>query len=288
MIFLCIMMVVFYGFLIKSEVPYLALFKKSKVSTMRLYFKQTRYFNLKFQVLMVVLMSAVILLVGLLFYLPWSYIIMLLVFVLCCYPVFLLWVLSHQYYGAEFEQLTAFLQHFLAHFKTNQKVLLSLVESQQYVSGKLLTLVQDAIAALETHGDAGQALNGIVAAYPHFIVHNVQSWITAAEVHGVADCKEAFELLEDDIDDWIEDTHLNMMTLHQTKSKVLVLAGVALLIALFNQVMLGGVLDLEVNTLYNQVMFMFLLMELTTVLMVYRYLKGSWIIKGECLWKKSS
>ena len=69
------------------------------------------------------------------------------------------------------------------------------------------------------------------------------------------------------------------------KNKILTLCGISLVIALFNQVMLQSVLDLDMNVIYNNVILMFLLINLGTILMVYRFLKASWILKGECLWK---
>lgn len=285
MIIICIVALIIYVFLLKSEVPLIRLFKRQDVSVKRMYLNDAKYLDSKYQMLVLFIITVLIVLMGLMFHLPFNYIMILLIFSFLTYPIFMIWLMQHHYHSQEFEQLTAFLQHFLAHFKTNHKVLLSLIESRQYVKGNLLKLVDEAIASLKESGDASSAFQLIASAYPHFIVYNLQTWIASAEVYGVEDCLDAIELLEDDIDDWIEDTHLNIMGLHQMKNKILTLCGISLVIALFNQVMLQSVLDLDMNVIYNNVILMFLLINLGTILMVYRFLKASWILKGECLWK---
>ncbi len=274
--------------LTKNDIPIVKLLKGNFSSLKHIYKNLTFDFNIKYQTLMFVLVCIVLVVISLLFYLPPKHMFVLLGFVGISYPIITLWQLQHRFHAHDFEQITSFLQHFLAHFKSHNKVLLGLVECREYVEDDMLVLLDQAVNTLEKSGDAEKAFEIISSKYPHFIVYNIQTWITSAEMYGVDDCKEAVELLEDDIDDWIEDTHLYVMSLHQMKNKIITLSLLSMVIALFNQVMLKTFMDLSQASVYHNVIFIFLLIILFTILMGYRFLKDSWISKGECLWKKVS
>lgn len=288
MAFISVLGLIAFVLLIKNDIPFSKLLKGNLSSIKHIYRNLRFEFNLKYQLLMFGLICIVLIVVSLLFYLPIEHMLILLGFVVICYPIITLWQLQHRFHAHDFEQITSFLQHFLAHFKSHNKVLLALVECKEYVEDEILVLVNSAIKILEISGDAEKAFEIISIKYPHFIVYNIQTWITSAEMYGVDDCKEAIELLEDDIDDWIEDTHLYVMSLHQMKNKIVTLSVLSMIIALFNQMMLKTFMDLSQANVYHNVIFIFLLIVLFTILMGYRFLKDSWISKGECLWKKVS
>lgn len=272
----------------RSDIPLKMLLKGNLKGVHRIYVKHHFKFNLKYQLFMVALLVIGIIVLSLMFHLPRTYIVALVSLCLVSYPMIVLWQAQHVYHAHEFEQITSFLQHFIAHFKSHSKVLLALNQSREFASGELVLLVDRAIKELNQHGDASKAFRIISTRYPHFIVVNIETWIAAAEMYGVDDCKDAVELLEDDIDDWIEDTHLYVLSLHQMKMKILVLTGLSVIIALFNQNMLSSFMDLSSKAMYHNIIFIFLIIILFTVLMVFRFLKESWIAKGECLWKESS
>ncbi len=274
--------------LIKIDIPLRLLFTGNIKEIKYLYVKYHFVFKAKYQLFMYTLLSVCSVVLGLLFHLPWNLISLIVGFCWITYPILVLWQLQHRYHAHEFEQITSFLQHFIAHFKSNSKVLLALYETKTYLSGEMLRLVQEAIVELELNGDANIAFSKITKEYPHFIVWNIQTWISSAELYGVEDCKESVELLEDDVDDWIEDTQMHIISLYQMKNKILLLSIIALMIALFNQRMLSSFMDLASISIYHNVIFIFLLSILFTILMAYRFLRQSWIAKGECLWKESS
>jgi hypothetical protein len=274
--------------LVKIDIPIRVLITGKFKAIKYLYVKHHFVFKAKYQFFMYLLLSICSIVIGLVFYLPISLIATIVGFCWASYPVLVLWQLQHRYHANEFEQITSFLQHFIAHFKSNSKVLLALYETKSYLSGKMLKLVEEAIGDLELNGNANDAFARITKEYPHFIVWNIQTWITSAELYGVDDCKEAVELLEDDIDDWIEDTQMHILSMYQMKNKILLLSIIAIMIALFNQRMLSSFMDLTSQTVYHHVVFIFLLSILFTILMAYRFLRQSWIVKGECLWKESS
>src|SRR5690554_355222 len=285
---ICFMGLLVFITLIKSDIRLSQIFRGNFKVNQHAYKNLKFNFNLHYQLLMFGLLCIVLIVVSLLFYLPIRHMLLLLGFVGVSYPVITLWQLLYRFHANDFEQITSFLQHFLAHFKSDNKVLLALVECREYVEEEMGDLLECAIKELEISGDAEKAFEIISSKYPHFIVYNIQTWITSAELYGVDDCKEAIELLEDDIDDWIEDTHLYIMSLNQMKNKIVTLSALSLIIALFNQMMLKTFMDLSQADVYHNVIFIFLLIILFTIMMGYRFLKDSWISKGECLWKKAS
>lgn len=198
-------------------------------------------------------------------------------------PIVWLWQAQFQYHALEFEQLTTFMQHFIAYFKSNEKVLLSMIESSKYIEGPLKEIVEDAIECLKNHGDTSAAFEKIAQRYPHFIIVNCQIWAATAEQFGFDQSKEAIELLEDDIDDWIEDTWLTIKNRLQMKNRILLMCGLSALIALFNQSLLSSMLDLQNVRIYHSVIMLFMMTLHVTILIAYRLIKTRWISKGECL-----
>jgi hypothetical protein len=217
------------------------------------------------------------------FYLPTINTTVLLIICIVSMPIVWIWQAQFQFYASEFEQITTFLQHFIAYFKSSEKVLLSLNESVVYVDGELRKVVEDAIENLKNTGDTSKAFDIITSKYPHFIVNNCQIWVATAEKFGFEQSKEAIELLEDDIDDWIEDTMLFIRNRLQMKNRILLMCGMSVVIALFNQNLLGSFLDLHQVPIYHHVIMLFLMSLHFTILMAFRLIKGRWIAKGECL-----
>jgi len=217
------------------------------------------------------------------FYLPALNTTVLLIICLLSMPIVWIWQAQFQFHALEFEQITTFLQHFIAYFKSSEKVLLSLGESAVYVEGELKKIVEDAIEHLKNTGDTNGSFDLITSRYPHFIVSNCQIWVATAEQFGFDQSKEAIELLEDDIDDWIEDTMLFIRNRLLMKNRILLMCGMSAVIALFNQNLLNSFLDLHSVSIYHHVITLFLMSLHFTILMAFRLIKGRWIAKGECL-----
>ena len=240
-------------------------------------------YNPKKQGLMFLLISIALFWLSNQFFLPTHYSMVLLSLGWISLPMVWLWQAQFQYHALEFEQITTFMQHFIAYFKSSEKVLFSLSESVRYVEGPLKKVIEDAIEHLQNQGDTGSAFGIITQRYPHFIVYNCQIWVATAEQFGFEQSKEAIELLEDDIDDWIEDTWLAVRNRLQIKNRILLMCGLSALIALFNQNLLNSLIDLQHTEIYHSVIMLFLLSLHITVLMAFRLIKNRWINKGECL-----
>lgn len=277
-----------YASLIKGDIPLSYLFKGQFHAIKQIYVDTNFTFQLKAQLIVYGLLTVVVIVVALLFQLPKQNITSLLVICWIGYPIYLLWHLNFQYHSHQFNQLTAFLQHFLAHFQASSKVYLALEESLIITQGKLKKIVKKALDDLYISGDINQSFGLITHEYPHFILHNIQTWIASAETYGLDQSKEAIALIHDDIDDWIEDTNLYIQQLIQMRNKILILTMLSLLIAIFNQNMLSSFMDLSIHSIYHSVIYGFLLILIFTFLMATKMLSGSWLLKGECLWNKSS
>jgi hypothetical protein len=124
------------------------------------------------------------------FYLPTINTTVLLIICLVSMPIVWIWQAQFQFHALEFEQITTFLQHFIAYFKSSEKVLLSLNESVVYVDGELRKVVEDAIEHLKNTGDTSKAFDIITSKYPHFIVNNCQIWVATAEQFGLNKAKK--------------------------------------------------------------------------------------------------
>ena len=277
-----------YANLIKKDIPLSYIFKGKFKAIKQIYLEADYTFHPKAQLLVYGLLSVVIIVVALLFSLPNTQIYWLLLVSWLAYPILLLWQVRFSYHATQFHQLTSFLQHFIAHFQASSKVYLALEESIAITEGPLTTTIQKALDECLIDGDVNRAFGFITKEYPHFILHNIQTWISSAETYGLDQSKEAIALLQDDIDDWIEDTNLYIQQLIIMKNKILILCMISLSIALFNQHMLSSFMDLSIHSMYHTVIFWFLLVVTFTILMAYRMLSESWILKGECMWNKSS
>lgn len=199
----------------------------------------------------------------------------------CGLPLVLLYQLKYKFYANEFHQCTQFLQHFLAHFKTHQKVFLAYHESVSYVDEGLLPVVEAMIDVLGKEGDVSASFQVFYDVYPHFIVKNIQTFVSSCEMFGSLGSSDAIELLEDDIDDWIEDTMIWVEERKRMKQRMILLCLMSCIIALLNQSMLTSFFDLTRFDMYHHAITAFLLVVIVTLLVAFRLLSSRWILFGD-------
>lgn len=185
-------------------------------------------------------------------------------------------------HAAFFSQITTFLQHFLAHYKLHRQSYHALIDVKHIMGQEYINHIDEAIAKLDVDASY-HPLSFVYNVCPHFIVLNIMSWIQHVEEHGMDQSHEILDMLENDIDDWIEDSTLYIKKIHETKNKILILVGLALIIALFNQHMLSSFMDLSNNEVYQVTIFGFLCILLVTVIKAFQTLNTSWVLKGEYL-----
>lgn len=269
---------------INQQVKLSTLFKRCHVVN-SIYGPSYGYFSRKESWIQIFFLLVILTLVGYLFKLSYEYSLVLYVMGICAMPLFLHYQARAFYHAYKFNQITTFLQHFLAHFKIYHQSYHALIDVKNVVDDEYVGLIDQTLD--ELNQDATKhPLQFLFDITPHFIVVNIMSWVEHVEKHGIEESFETLDMLENDIDDWIEDETIYIKNLHSVKNKIVVLVGLSLIIALFNQHMLSSFMDLSTNKVYQLSIFVFLSVLLLTTTKAYELLNTSWILKSECLWKE--
>lgn len=269
---------------INQKVKLSGLFKRCHVVN-TIYGPSYGYFSRKESWIQLFFLLVILILVGHLFKLSYEYSVVLYVMGICAMPLFLHYQSRAHYHAYKFNQMTTFLQHFLAHFKIYHQSYHALIDVKYVVDQEYASLIDKTLEELDKDVTK-HPLQFLFDITPHFIVVNIMSWVEHVEKHGIEDSFETLDMLENDIDDWIEDETLFIKKLHSIKNKIIVLVGLSLVIALFNQHMLSSFMDLSSNKVYQLSIFVFLSLLLVTTIKAFELLNTSWILKSECLWKE--
>ena len=104
------------------------------------------------------------------------------------------------------------------------------------------------------------------------------------EEYGSTDYAEGLEMIQDDIDEWIEDTYAFKQQQLELRNRIVILSLMALLIAFISKQMLFQTQMMQQAELYQFTMFLFLLSLIITLLVAQRIYCTPWIEKGEELW----
>lgn len=261
------------------------MFFKKSTPIYSIYGPAVGFFHRKESWIKMLFLIITMIIVGVLFKLSFDYIWILFLMCLVTLPLLLYYQSQANYHAHEFNQVTTFLQHFLAHFKIHQQAYHALKEVSHVVDESNSQIIHTAIETLEKDANV-HPLHFMTQWCPHFIVINIMSWIQHVEKHGFEQNHEILDMLENDIDDWIEDSTLYIKNMHSIKNKILILCSLSLLISLFNQHMLGSFMDLASNQVYQFATFVFLTVVLFTSIKAFELLNCSWILKSELLWKE--
>lgn len=267
---------------INQHVKLSSLFKRCKVVN-SIYGPSYGYFSRKESWIQMLFLLVILVLMGYLFKLSYEYSVVLYVMGICAMPLFLHYQARAYYHAYKFNQITTFLQHFLAHFKIHHQSYHALMDVKHVVDEEYVIYIEQAIETLN-QDSSKHPLQFLYDISPHFIVVNIMSWVEHVEKHGVEESYETLDMLENDIDDWIEDETIFIKNLHSIKNKIVILVGLSLIIAMFNQHMLSSFMDLSANKVYQLSIFIFLSILLLTLIKAYELLNTSWILKSECLW----
>ena len=192
-------------------------------------------------------------------------------------PLLVLWSASHAFEERKFNDLTNFLQHFIALFKLHPKLYQTLSDCEILTQGELKTNVQAVKANIENGENLEMAFEPLRAYCPHFIIHNLLTITCAVEEHGSLYYQEGLDFIQDDIDDWIEDVYLFKKQQLQAKNRMLVLCAFAGLIAFVSKQMLAQI-DFQVTgSVYQISMSLFFICIGITIIMAHRILQESWV-----------
>lgn len=202
--------------------------------------------------------------------------------VIFIFPHILIWIMFHSYQEKVFNNFTLFLQNFIAVYKLNPKTYLALCECEKVCDGEVKDLIQKMKINLLSNGSINECMQILLDYQPHFIVHNLTSLICTIEEHGGTYC-DGLDLIQDDIDDWIEDIYDLKKKQVNTKNKMMGLCIMSLGIAYVAKNMLSDVPFDTHSELYQFAVFIFMSCILFTIFMAHRVFSKSWFEKEEQL-----
>lgn len=198
-------------------------------------------------------------------------------------PLIILWRLKYTREEFDFNNLVTYLNQFIMVFKSYPKVYSTLIEIENSISGDLQILVNNSIEQIKTGQSSLDALQEITNVFPHFIVHNLHTLVYSIEQYGTLEYFEALDLIQDDLDDWVEDMSAFNYSKNRIIQKVLILIIFAFLICFMALKMLFTV-DTSINTTSYQVtMFAFCLIQILTYVVSSSLLNSKWIERSEII-----
>ena len=241
----------------------------------------------KTQILRILLELFIAILFSVLFGLEIEYSIALFILALVLSPSFIRYQYLYSKEEKAFFELTDFLQQFVAAFKQHPKIYASLIECKDLSQNQLLKAINSWIEALEKGGYPQVHAQVFIESYPHFIVGNLVHLMLAVEEFGAYSYAEGLEIIQDDLEDWIEDTYTFKQTQLSTKRRIELLALMALGIAYFSHSMLFQTRAIETLDFYHLTVFGFVVLIILTLLMAQKALSTPWMDKQELIWKES-
>ena len=245
-------------------------------------------YDIKHHIMMSSFMVVLIVIACLLFEVRFESILVVLVLSSMLLPMLYLWISYHSYQEKVFNDFTMFLQNFIALFKLNPKTFHVLGECYKLVDGELAISVKLMMETLETGGNIKKCFKELTKINSHFIVFNLCSLVSTIENHGGTQFLDGLDLIQDDIDDWIEDTYTFKKAQVSLKNRMIGLCALSTIIAIFAKNMLG---EIEFNTegnLYQIAILIFLITLLVTLTMAHRTISQPWVEEEECICSKSS
>lgn len=196
-------------------------------------------------------------------------------------PLILLFNMSYLKSMSEYRNLTTYLTQFILVFKSFGKVMQTLEQLDQTLDTKTNDVISTMIDQLKSGESLKTAFNIHIKMYPHFIVNNLYALVENIEKYGTHNYFDALNLIQDDIDDWLDDLDEYYTQKKQVVYKINTLIIFAFVIALIAMRMLFSV-SLSTNTnLYQSVIFSFCLIEYFTYVFGQYYLQGDFIDESE-------
>jgi len=181
--------------------------------------------------------------------------------------------------------LIDFFQQVLALFKHHPKIYFSFTESQNLISGRLGETVGQWVIDLEQGKTLNDSASVFLKSYPHFVIGNLIHLMVAVEMFGTHDYGLSLDIIQDDIEEWAEDTLMYKQMEKQQRNRIVLLSIFALIIAYFSQSMLKKTgLTAQLN-LTDTALLIFILMIQITLAVVQNLLSQRWIESSEEIWK---
>lgn len=186
---------------------------------------------------------------------------------------------------ADFYMMIDFFQQVLALFKHHPKIYFSFTESINLIKGDLEQAVSVWIDDLKQGKNLTDSAAVFLKSYPHFVVGNLVHLMVAVELFGTHDYGLSLDIIQDDIEEWAEDTLLYKQMEKQQRNRIVLLSLFALIIAYFSQSMLlktGLQTQLSMTEL---ALLLFIMMIQITIAVIQSLLSKRWIESSEEIWK---
>jgi len=158
------------------------------------------------------------------FGLPQQSILILFITTIVLTPIFFRYQLQWIKQEQAFFNLTDFLQQFIASFKSHPKIYAALLECEDITQGQLRKDIRHWIEGLEKGGYPQEHAKAFMRKYGHFTIGNMVHLMLAVENYGSFHYAEGFEIIQDDIEEWIEDTYAFKQEQIQTQRKIQILS----------------------------------------------------------------
>ncbi len=178
-----------------------------------------------------------------------------------------------------------FYQQILALFKHHPKILYAFTESEHLATGAFLTDVTAWIADLREGRSLGHSARHFLDRHPHFVVGNLVQLMVAVEWFGTQDYGFSLDIIQDDLEEWIEDTVLVKQQERQQRNRIAILCLFSLIIAYFSQGMLSSSGLTGRASLTQGAMVIFLMMIQGTLAATQAILAMRWIEPSEEVWR---
>lgn len=225
----------------------------------------------------------VLVLLALLMNVRFTYMLMLLFVQLAIVPLIIHWHFINHKNIREYRNLCLYLSQLILIFKSNHKILSSLEEMENTMDPFINSQIEKMIAAIKDGASNQAALSMMSDIYPHFILHNLHALLVNVERYGSDNYYYALNLIQDDIDDWLEDLELYYDMKAKLLRKVNILIGFAYLISFIAIRMLFSV-SMDMNDhLYQQAIFTFAIIEIFTFVIAQSLLKDDFISASEVI-----
>lgn len=262
---------------------------KKHTSKLNLNLDPYRWINLKSiqKNLWVIVELLITLIFSILFGLSVSDTIVLALYALVLGPWFFYFNTKAQIQQEEFFMLTDFLQQFIATFKQHPKIYAALRECMDITHGSLNQSVQTWIDQLEKGEQPSETAENFIKKWPHFIVGNLIHLMVSVEQFGTFNYSEGLEIIQDDLEDWIEDTYTFKHQQTQTRIRIELLSLTSLGIAYFSHAMLFKTEMIESMSFYHHSVVLFLGLIVFTLFMAQKSMATPWMDKKELIWKVS-
>ena len=178
---------------------------------------------------------------GMFFSLNWYWILLIMASVVCCLPGMVADGYKNMYEHRRFLDLADYMEQMLYSFKMNQKILMSLKDTEGlFAEGRMKDCIQRAIAYIEA-GESQQnlyqeALELVEQEYPNRRLRALHAYLRMVEGNG-GDCEESINLLLEDKDIWAENVLLLQEDKKAARLRVIVALGITIgLAAVFHGV----------------------------------------------------